>query len=102
MALGDLIRWTMHLFDGLDRTTATRRLQEAYKTVGLPYRSWHCCRHSCATNIIGRTGDYSFARLWLGHSSPSVIERYVHVHKVIVRMALKREGGKQTFKKIDL
>ncbi len=75
------------LFDGLDRTTATRRLSNAYKKNGLRFKSWHCCRHSCATNLIGRTGDYSLARLWLGHNSPSAIERYVHIHQAMVRMS---------------
>lgn len=90
------------LFDGLDKTSATRRLMAAYQGCHLRYRSWHCCRHSCATKLIGETGDFNLARLWLGHSSPSTIERYVHIHQAIVRMA-KQSAGKEklTFKKIE-
>lgn len=91
------------LFDGIDRTTATRRLSAAYKKAHLRFRSWHCLRHSCATNLIGATGDYSLARLWLGHSSPSAIERYVHIHQAIVRMSERAcDSQKTKIKKIAL
>jgi integrase len=91
------------LFDGLDHSTATRRLVQAYADARIRYRSWHCCRHSCATNLIGSTGDYNLGRLWLGHSTPSVIERYVHVHQAIVRMSQKSEvEGERRIKKINL
>lgn len=90
------------LFDGLDRTTSTRRLMAAYKKVRARFRTWHCCRHSCATNIIGRTGDYNLARIWLGHSSPSAIERYVHIHQAIVRMSQKNSTNQRVqIKKIN-
>ncbi len=90
------------LFEGIHRTTSTRKLQQAYKVLDLRYRCWQCCRHSCATNLIGQTGDYNLARLWLGHSSPSVIERYVHIHQAIVRASQKFEEGKRTeIKKLD-
>ena len=91
------------IFDGLEKTTAARRLALAYEKCGLRYRSWHCCRHSCATNIIGQTGDYSLARAWLGHNSPSAIERYVHIHQAIIRMSKQgRTDQKMHINKIDL
>lgn len=90
------------LFDGLDRTTATRRLKSAYERKNIRYRTWHCCRHSCATNLIGSTGDYNLARLWLGHSSPAAIERYIHVHQAMVRTSEQGHNGTNTrIKKIN-
>lgn len=89
------------LFDGIDKTTSCRRLAKACEALGLPTWTWHCCRHSCATRILGRTGDMMLARMWLGHRSQEVIERYVHVHESLVREAQRRGGvGGQDFKAI--
>jgi integrase len=68
--------------------------------LNLVYRSWHCLRHSCATNIIGKTGDYQLARRWLGHTSMLVIERYVHTHQALVRKATQTKKDKKGFKRI--
>ena len=77
------------LFDGITRATATRRLQEAFTSTGLPFRPWHCLRHSCATRLIGETGDLALVKLWLGHTSPRTIERYNHLYQAIIRKAKK-------------
>ena len=91
------------LFEGIDKSSSTRRLKKAFKSENLPYRSWHCCRHSCATNLIGATGDHNLARLWLGHSSSSVIERYIHIHQAIVRSAKKfGQGTSNKIKKLEI
>ncbi len=91
------------LFEGIDKSTSTRHLQYAYQALDLQYRSWHCCRHSCATNLIGLTGDHNLARLWLGHSSLAVIERYVHIHQAIVRASQKqRSEARSGIKKLEI
>ncbi|MDD9950980.1 MAG: tyrosine-type recombinase/integrase [Zetaproteobacteria bacterium] len=77
------------LLGDIERNLAGRRLLQVYARLHLKPRSWHCCRHSCATNVLGATGDLMLARMWLGHKSTKVIERYVHVHEQMVR-ALKK------------
>ncbi|MDD9951374.1 MAG: tyrosine-type recombinase/integrase [Zetaproteobacteria bacterium] len=90
------------LFEGIDKSSSYRRLAKACASLGLPTWSWHCCRHSCATRILGSTGDLMLARMWLGHRSQEVIERYVHVHEALVRDAQRRGGlGGQDFQVIQ-
>ena len=90
------------LFDEIDRTTSARKLKQAFEKSNLPYRSWHCCRHSCATNIVGKTGDYQLARRWLGHNSMLVIERYIHTHQAMIRKARQTKANNKGFRKIEL
>lgn len=75
----------MFLFKGINDTTSTNKLKESFRYCGLKYRSWHCCRHSRATYLIGETGDEILAKAWLGHSSSRVFERYNHLFQQIVR-----------------
>jgi|SRR5579871_1104267 len=77
------------LFDGIDKTSSAKKLQEAYNKCGLRYRSWHCCRHTRATWLIGQTGNSMLTKLWLGHSSDRVLNRYVHIYEAIIRSAKK-------------
>lgn len=87
-----------YLFQGMDDTTASRRLQEAFESAKLKYRTWHCLRHSRATWLIGETGDEVLARAWLGHSSPRIFERYNHLHQSLVREAKARDTVGKEFK----
>lgn len=77
------------LFEGIDKSSSSRRLQEAFRKCGLRYRSWHCCRHTRATWLIGQTGNTLLTKMWLGHSSDRVLSRYVHIYEAIVRSAKK-------------
>lgn len=88
------------LFEGIDKSSSSVRLCRALKALGLPRWSWHCCRHSCATQILGRTGDLMLARMWLGHRSADVIERYVHVHEELVRRAGRHGDSPQDYQMI--
>lgn len=83
------------LFEGIDKSSSAKKLRDAYESCGLHYRSWHSCRHTRATMLIGETGNSLLARLWLGHSSEKVLKRYVHIYEAIVRAAKKNEleGG---------
>jgi hypothetical protein len=45
------------LFEGIDKGTSSVRLKSAYEDYGFSYRSWHCCRHTRATFLIGQTGN---------------------------------------------
>jgi len=86
------------LFQGLDDSTASRRLQDAFDSCKLRYRSWHCLRHSRATWLIGETGDEVLARAWLGHSSISVFQRYNHLYQSLVREAKGKDTVGKEFK----
>jgi integrase len=86
------------LFEGLDDTTATRKLQLAFKSVKIKYKSWHCLRHSRATWLVGETGDEPLARAWLGHSSAKVFERYNHIYQSLIREAKSKELVGDDFK----
>lgn len=81
------------LFEGIDKTSSAKKLQAAYAKCGLRYRSWHCCRHTRATMLIGQTSNSLLARLWLGHSSEKVLNRYVHIYESVVRSAKKKSTG---------
>ncbi len=87
-----------YLFQGLDDSTASRRLQEAFETCKLKYRTWHCLRHSRATWLIGETGDEVLARAWLGHSSARIFERYNHLYQALVREAKSKDTIGKEFK----
>ena len=65
------------LFDRIDKSSSSERLKRAYQKAQLSYRSWHCCRHSCATHLMGRTTDPNLVRIWLGHNSLQILERYL-------------------------
>ena len=80
------------IFEGADKTSSANKLRKAYEKVGLHYRSWHCCRHTRATMLIGETGNTFLARLWLGHSSEKVLNRYVHIYEAVVRSVKKKNG----------
>ena len=84
------------LFESINKSSSARRLKDAYKNCHLKYRSWHCCRHTRATMLIGETSNPLLARLWLGHSSEKVLNRYVHTYEAIVRSAKKNETDKNS------
>ena len=75
-------------------------VKKAYQELGLPFHSPHCCRHTRATWLIGETGDTILTRMWLGHTSTRVLERYVHVYQACVRNAKK--GARSDWKPIAL
>lgn len=90
------------IFDGIDKTSSSRRLKDAYKKCGLRYRSWHCCRHTRATLLIGQTSNTLLTKLWLGHSSDKVLSRYVHIYEAVIRSAKKRSpDGTKQIKRLD-
>ena len=77
------------LFNNITSTSSTE-LSRISSRLSIPYRSWHCLRHSRATYLIGHTGgDFLLVRMWLGHKSQAVLERYNHLYQSIVRDAKK-------------
>lgn len=73
------------LFDGITQSTSSIRLKEAFEKSGLPYKSWHCCRHSRGTFLHGKTGDKELTMQWLGHASEKVHNKYIHTYEGLMR-----------------
>lgn len=82
------------LFDDLKYNDAVRALRQAYEDLRREPKSFHCCRHSYATYLVGRTRSYFLARAVLGHRSDA-FDRYNHIYEQI---ALK---AKQKVQEID-
>lgn len=85
------------LFDGFNRTTSTIRLKSAFEKVGISFKTWHCLRHTRGTELFGETGDRELAKMWLGHGSDKVFERYNHAYEELVRTS-QRTGLKKNEK----
>ena len=78
------------LFDGIRRSV----IKKAYTQLRIPFHNPHCCRHTRATWLVGETGDAILTRMWLGHTSQKVLDKYVHIYQACVRKAKK--GDKKT------
>jgi integrase len=63
------------------------RLKQAYEKLEMRMKTWHCLRHSRGTFLFGETGDRELAKIWLGHGSNKVFERYNHTFQQMVRNA---------------
>ena len=85
------------LFDGVQRSV----VQKAYAALGIPYHNPHCCRHTRATWLVGETGDTFLTRMWLGHTSQKVLDKYVHIYQACVRKA-KKGDKKAIWKQIQI
>lgn len=82
------------LFDGFNRTTSLKRVKETYKKLNFKEKTWHCLRHTRGTQLFGETGDRELAKMWLGHGSDKVFERYNHTYEELAR-SKKRTGLKK-------
>jgi integrase len=84
------------LFDGINKSTSMTRLKQAHEGLNLGHKTWHCLRHTRGTMLFGQTGDRELAKMWLGHSSCRVFEKYNHTFQEVVRKSkrpvVKREG----------
>ena len=67
------------LFDDLFYSKPKRELIEAYKGSGYPTKTFHDCRHTYCTLMVGRTRSFFLARAVLGHKS-NAFERYLHIY----------------------
>lgn len=73
------------LFEGINHSSSSKRLKEIFSKLKIPYKSWHCCRHSRGTYLHGKTGDKELGMKWLGHSSEKVYDKYVHTYEGLMR-----------------
>lgn len=69
------------LFDDLESNRAGNTLREAYKDLGITPKSYHCCRHSFVTYLVGRTRSFFLVRAITGHRKDRSFERYLHIYE---------------------
>lgn len=74
------------LFDGIHRSTHNKRVKAAFIACGLRPRTHHCLRHTVSTRLW-TVNDSRLPRIWLGHKSARVAERYNHITQRIAREA---------------
>lgn len=74
---------------------AKRFLKPAAKTIGAPWVSWHCLRHTTATATDGFLTPAQKKSL-LGHASSAMSDGYTHPEMEAVRVALEKaeDGGR--------
>lgn len=78
------------LFEDLTSTMAAVELRKAYEKTKFKQKSYHCCRHTRCTELVGNTRDFVLAKYWLGHSRAETTARYTHIYEQSVRTAKKR------------
>lgn len=74
---------TEYLLSGSDMPLEPRCYRRFYRKflerAGIPYRKFHCLRHTFATYCVEKGGDYKCISEILGHSSIKItMDRYVH------------------------
>ncbi len=75
------------LFDSerLTNSVARRTLISAYENSGHEYKSWHDCRHTRGTFLYGKTQSKELCKLWMGHVTERVFNKYIHVYEIMER-----------------
>jgi integrase len=78
------------LFDGLTTTEANLALRQAFQKTKYNPKSYHCCRHTRCTELVGKTRDFVLARYWLGHARQETTLRYTHIYQQSSRIVRKK------------
>jgi len=99
---GRTSRKDLLIFDGVDDATATRKLKQAFSNLGMKYKTWHLCRHSYCTTLVGKTSDLMLVRSIVGHTSAKTLERYNHIFQALTRDAKNKavKGSDSGLKKV--
>ncbi|MGE3261927.1 MAG: hypothetical protein AB7K68_09125 [Bacteriovoracia bacterium] len=79
------------LFDELTTTEVSIALRDAYAKTKYKAKSYHCCRHTRCTELVGQTRDFVLARYWLGHARQETTLRYTHIYQQSVRQVRKKK-----------
>jgi integrase len=74
-------------FDDMEWNRATTAIKDASLTVRDAPLSYHCCRHTFTTYLVGETGNNALVRLITGHKSQRAFERYTHIYEQITMQA---------------
>lgn len=78
------------LFENLTHSEAVVELRQAYGKSKYTQKSYHCCRHTRCTELVGKTRDFVLAQLWLGHARQETTLRYTHIYQQSVNSARKK------------
>lgn len=79
------------LFENLTSSEASVDLRAAYEKTSFLAKSYHCCRHTRCTELVGNTRDFVLARYWLGHARQETTLRYTHIYQQSARTARKKK-----------
>lgn len=79
------------LFDDLSWNMANLTLKRAYEALKMKPRSYHCCRHSFTTLLVGETRNMFLTRAITGHKKDKSFERYLHIYEEMNQDALENE-----------
>lgn len=77
------------LFEQLTTSEAALELRNAYAKTKYTPKSYHCCRHTRCTDLVGKTRDFVLARYWLGHARQETTLRYTHIYQQSARSVRK-------------
>jgi integrase len=63
-----------------DKSTCSKHFKRVKAGLGItePEACLHACRHTCLTRLLQAGLDIETVRVWAGHSSITVTQRYVH------------------------
>lgn len=78
------------LFEELTYSDIVVSLREAYQKTKYKQKSYHCCRHTRCTELVGQTRDFVLARYWLGHERQETTLRYTHIYQQSANTARKK------------
>ncbi len=78
------------LFEELTHSEAVVALRETYGMTRFNTKSFHCCRHTRCTELVGKTRDFVLAQMWLGHARQETTLHYTHIYQQASRVARKK------------
>lgn len=78
------------LFEDLTHSETVVDLRAAYSKTRYPQKSYHCCRHTRCTELVGKTRDFVLARYCLGHARQETTLKYTHIYQQSANTARKK------------
>jgi integrase len=78
------------LFEQITHSETVVDLRAAYAKTNYTQKSYHCCRHTRCTELVGKTRDFVLARYWLGHARQETTLRYTHIYQQSANTARKK------------
>jgi len=78
------------LFEDLTHSEAVVTLRNTYGQTKYQTKSYHCCRHTRCTELVGKTRDFVLAQMWLGHARQETTLHYTHIYQQSARVARKK------------
>lgn len=79
------------LFEDMTHSETVVALREAYAKTKYKPKSYHCCRHTRCTELVGKTRDFVLARYWLGHARQETTLKYTHIYQQSANTSRKKK-----------